>query len=74
MINHYLYINLFQIKSTSGGIGLILLGLLILYFTFKFPQKDKYSPLTENVKGLIAAFGFIIIGILFLIGYFDKFK
>ena len=51
------------------GIGCLIVGIYILWDTIKnwIPKNDT---LVVNIKELFAAAGFIIGGILFLIGYF----
>ncbi|MBA3706899.1 MAG: hypothetical protein H0W84_13670 [Bacteroidetes bacterium] len=49
------------------GIGCISLGALVLWYSYKYGM----DVMGSNVKGYIGGFGFIIIGILTLLGYGD---
>lgn len=46
------------------GILLIVIGILFLYQTIKFPVKEDYGAI--NFKGYIAGIGFFVIGIYLL--------
>ncbi len=54
-------------RESLIGLGCIILGVFSLWWTIKTWIKNDY--LTANIKGLIAGIGFIILGILLLIGY-----
>lgn len=54
-------------KETLIGLGFIIFGIFYLWFTIK--NWIKNDIMTGNIKGLIAAIGSIIAGILLLTGY-----
>jgi hypothetical protein len=56
-------------KETLIGLGCLALGAFFLWWTIKFPNKDKHDPLTGNAKGIIGGIIFIIAGVLLLTGY-----
>ncbi len=49
------------------GIGLLIFGIIFLWWTIKYPTKNDY--MTLNFKGIIAGIAAIIIGVLLLFGF-----
>jgi hypothetical protein len=58
-----------MLKSLLIGFASIALGCLILWHRYKNPVRKDYDFTQLNVKGYIAGIGFIILGILTLIGW-----
>lgn len=58
-----------QVNDKWLGLGVLIFGILFLWFTIKTWTKGD-DMMTGNAKGLIASIGSIIIGFLLLIGYF----
>lgn len=52
------------------GFIFISLGFVMLFFSFKLRNKERLSP--TDLKGLVAGFGFIVIGIIFLYMKYSK--
>lgn len=48
------------------GLGFLLFGLLFLWYSLKYTIKNDNQ--TSNIKGIIAAIGAIILGIMLLTG------
>lgn len=51
------------VTSYWGGFLSILLGVLLIYYTIKNPQKDKYSPLQGDIRGGAGGICLILVGI-----------
>jgi hypothetical protein len=59
------------IKNILLGCFFIIIGLLILYYSYKRPTKSVGLRAT-NFSGYISGIGFILLGILQCFGYFHK--
>ncbi|MEO6902464.1 MAG: hypothetical protein ABI315_04835 [Bacteroidia bacterium] len=58
-------------NRTLIGIVCIVAGVFFLWFTYKYSLPKDSDIGGSNVKGYIAGFGFLILGILTLLGYGD---
>lgn len=56
-------------KNTIIGVLCIIVGIIILFFVFKYPTKGSLSHI--DYKGYLSGLGFIALGIVFLIGQFQ---
>jgi hypothetical protein len=58
-----------MLKEQLIGLACIAIGGFVLWWTIKYPNKEKHDPITGNLKGYIGSIGFIVVGVLLLIGY-----
>ena len=60
---------LIEMKNIIVGIICVLIGIIILFRTIKFPTKGDFAY--DDYKGYLGGAGFIALGIGFLIGHFN---
>ena len=58
-------------ENNLVGIALILFGIVLIWYTKKYPTKEN-DPWLLNLRGYSGGIIAIIGGVLFLIGYFSK--
>ncbi len=59
-------------KEIIYSIVFIIIGMFFLFFTYKDGEKKEVNLTTSyvsHIKGYLAGFGFIILGVLKLFGY-----
>lgn len=56
-------------KNTIIGVLCMIIGIIILFFVFKYPTKGSLSYI--DYEGYLGGLGFIALGIGFLIGQFQ---
>jgi hypothetical protein len=55
-------------KDQIAGLISLILGIVVLWLTIRYPNKSKLDPLAADFKGYLGGFSFILIGICLLFG------